>query len=398
MKKILFLLLLVLCVGVAIYFLKPKKQVVLKPNEADIFSEKIETQLHQLSLEEKIGQLFIISYSDEMSILNTILEYKPGGIILFKDNFTSYEKTLNQIEQMEKATSIPLFFSADQEGGRVQRLKNLVDAQVTEIPPMQMLGNTNQITLSYEVGRVVAEELRVFGINMDFAPILDVNYSNNQVIGNRSFGSDVEIVSNMGIAFANGLEKNDVIAVYKHFPGHGSTIVDSHYGLPVITKTKEELLSSDLVPFQKAIDSGASVIMVGHLAVPNITGDETPASLSKKLITGLLKQEMGYQGLVITDALNMGALTQNYSEKEIYEMAINAGVDILLMPLDLERAIFYIKGSIAEGKITEKQIDDSIRKILFLKYKKLSHSKLGKEFLGSQNHQLIINKIYEYNH
>ncbi len=262
---------------------------------------------------------------------------------------------------------------------------------------MQLVGSTRNSLLSYGVGKVVGEELQVFGINMDFAPVLDiVSDFNNQVIGNRSFGSDAKTVSEMGIAFANGLEDSGVIAVYKHFPGHGSTISDSHSVLPIISKTKEELVTSDLIPFQKAIDAGADIIMVGHLAVPSISHDETPASLSPAIITGLLKEEMGYQGLVVTDALNMGAITKYYSEKEIYERAIQAGVDILLMPVDLGRAIAYIKESIAEGQITEQQIDESVRKILLLKYQKLSSKKLDKTFLGSQKHQFIIEKVYDY--
>ncbi len=380
-------------------------QVVNKPDnpqekiEKTIYEEKVQSQLEQLSLEEKIGQMFIISYSSESmdETLKLIADYKPGGIILFKDNFKSYENTLKQIDQIKSVTSIPLFISVDQEGGRVQRLKELEDAQVTTIPPMRILGKTNHTLLGYRVGQVVAEELQVFGININFAPVLDiVSDANNHVIGDRSFGENIDVVSRMGIAFADGLEDHGVIAVYKHFPGHGSTISDSHYVLPVITKTKEELLASDLVPFQKAIDHGAEVIMVGHLAVPSISGDEVPASLSKPLITGLLKQEMGYQGLVVTDALNMGALTEYYTEKEIYELAIQAGVDILLMPVDISRALTYIKESLAEGKITEEQIDSSVRKILTLKYERLSTSRLGKEFLGSTSHQSIVNKVYEY--
>ena len=397
MKKITFWIVLILCISLFLAIWKPNTK---QKEETKTELTEEHDLLDQLTLEEKIGQLFIISYSSEdmEDTLNIIQEYKPGGIILFKDNFTSYEDTLKQIEQLERATSIPLFISTDQEGGKVQRLKDLEDVKVTTIPPMQILGNTNDALLSYDVGKVVAEELQVFGINMDFAPVLDVvSNPNNQVIGNRSFGSNIDIVSKMGLAFADGLKDNGVIPVYKHFPGHGSTISDSHYVLPVITKTKEELLKSDLVPFQNAIDNGADVIMIGHLAVPSITGDETPASLSKELITGLLKEEMGYQGLVITDALNMGALTKYYSEKEVYEMAINAGVDILLMPIDISHAVASIKESIAEGKITEQQIDESVRKILALKSKKITTSKLDKEFLGSQNHQSIINKISEKN-
>ena len=173
----------------------------------------------------------------------------------------------------------------------------------------------------------------------------------------------------MSTALAKGLSDNNIIPVYKHFPGHGNTTTDSHYELPIITKTKDELLKSDLIPFVNAIDNNAEIIMVGHLALPNITKDYTPASLSNIIITDILKNELGYQGIIITDALNMQAITKNYQEKETYELAINAGVDILLMPNNPKQAISLIKESINEGTITEENIDNSVYKILKLKKK-----------------------------
>lgn len=360
-------------------------------------NQEVKYTIDNLTLEEKIGQMLIVSYRSTTmdETLKQVLETnKPGGFILFKENFTNYENTIKFIDDIQSTANIPLFLSIDQEGGKVQRLKDLEDRKATEIPPMQQIGKTNDTQLAYNVGKIIAEELQVFGINMDFAPVLDiVSSEKNTVIGNRSFGENAQIVSDMGISLAKGLEENGVIPVYKHFPGHGSTITDSHYDLPVLEKTKEELLSSELIPFQKAIENHAEVIMIGHLAIPNITQDETPASLSKVLITDLLKTEMGFQGLVVTDALNMGALTKHYSEKEIYELAINAGVDLLLMPTSSTSAIKYIKESIEEGKIKEEQIDRSVTKILKLKSNKITNQKLGVEYLGSKEHQEIINKI-----
>ena len=364
--------------------------------EENLLKQEVDEELNELTLEEKIAQLFIISYRQDTvdETLRDLLNLKPGGFILFAENITDYERTTALIEEIESSADIPLWIAVDQEGGRVQRLKATNEMNATNIPSMLQLGKTKDTKLAYDVGTVIAEELRVFGVNMDFAPVLGViGDENNRVIGDRSFGTDVDVVTNMGLAVAKGLEDHDVIAVYKHFPGHGSTVVDSHYDLPVITKTKEELLASDLIPFQKAINAGAQVMMIGHLAVPSITNNETPASLSKEMITNLLKEEMGYQGLVVTDALNMGALTNHYSEKEIYEKAINAGVDMLLMPTDLGSAISYIKESISEGTITEEQIDESVRKILSLKHRKLSQIKLDKELLGSDLHQEIIKRI-----
>ncbi len=370
--------------------------IYLQHREQKHMINTIETQWKQLTLDEKIAQMFIVSYRQKSmdEQLESILALKPGGFILFKENFSTYENTMKLIEQIENSADIPLWMAIDQEGGRVQRLSPTEQLNATLIPPMSILGKTRNTKLAYQVGTTIAEELRVFGVNMDFAPVLDVvEDENNQVIGDRSFGSDAKLVADMGLSLAEGLEDSHVLAVYKHFPGHGATITDSHHELPVITKTKQELLATDLLPFQKAIDAGAKVIMVGHLAVPNLTGDEIPASLSKSVVTDLLKTEMGYQGLVVTDALNMGALTKYYSEKQIYEMAINAGVDLLLMPVDLKRAISDIKESINEGTIQEEQIDTSIQKILKFKYQYLKQGKLEKDMLGSVAHQKIVNEI-----
>ena len=360
-------------------------------------AETVDRKLKEMTLDEKIGQMLIISVTGtslNSTTKNNLTKYKPGGVILFANNLADYNTTIQFVDNMKKTSSIPLIVSIDQEGGKVQRLTSITGKLATNIPPMFSLGKMDDTNLSYSVGTVIAEELRVFGFNMDFAPVLDVLSSeDSKVIGTRSFGTDPNLVSKMGISLAKGLESKGVIAVYKHFPGHGATETDSHYDLPVLSKTKAELYDKDFIPFQKAIQNDAKVIMIGHLAVPNITGDKTPASLSKVLITDILKKEMGYKGLVITDALNMGALSKNYTEKQIYEMAINAGVDILLMPKSPESAIKYIKQSIKEGKIKESQINESVRKILMLKYKKKKTDKLSTSYLGSKAHKDIINKV-----
>ena len=305
------------------------------------------------------------------TLRSALTEVMPGGFILFKDNITTYHDTLNFIKEIKATSKIPMFISIDQEGGSVQRLLSLQE-DVSNIPYMKYVGDINDVNFSKEVGRVIAEELRVFGINMDFAPVIDV-YSNpsNTVIGKRSFGSNSDVVSNMGLSLARGLRENGVIPVFKHFPGHGNTSVDSHEALPILDKSKEELYTLDLIPFKSAIEDNAEMIMIGHLAVPSITGDNTPASLSKKLITGLLKEEMGYSGLVITDALNMKALTNYYSQEEIYVKAIEAGVDILLMPSSSRGALKAVKDALVNGEISEDRIDESVRKILKLKYEKI---------------------------
>lgn len=411
MKKILLLVICILLItGCSIGKLsddenkKISNETSLKQDGSDdlkTIEKKVEESMSNMTLEEKIGQLFIISYRDknqDIKYLESLLEkVKPSGFVLFNENISNYESTLNLVKQVKNSSKVPMIISIDQEGGSVQRLQAMKDYQPTYIPYMYDLGLTNDLNLAKEVGKVMALELRTIGVNVDFAPSLDI-FSNpkNKVIGKRSFGVDAKTVSNMGIALASGLKENKVMPVYKHFPGHGDTTADSHYSLPVIDKTYEELKEFELIPFQDAIDSGAEVIMVGHLAVPNITSSNIPASLSKILITDILKNKMGYNGLVITDALDMGAIKDNYKQEEVISLAINAGVDLLLMPTEPEKAIDDVVLNIKNGKIDEELINEKCRKILTFKYQYLEEDNLlDASYLGKQDHKDIIDKIYK---
>ena len=369
-------------------------------NNMDDISKKIEYTLENMTLEEKIGQMMIVFYTAPKmdNTLKSALEtVKPGGFILFKENITTYDATLKLIKEIKDMSNIPMFISIDQEGGNVQRLLALQDKEVSNIPYMYNVGLTDNELIAKEVGQVIAEELRVFGINMDFAPSIDIlSNPNNTVIGKRSFGSNSEIVSKMGLALANSLLENGIVPVYKHFPGHGDTYTDSHVSLPIINKSKEELYNLELIPFINAINNGAKVIMIGHLAVPSITGDNTPASLSKILITDFLKNELNYDGIITTDALNMKALTNYYSQEEIYVKVVEAGVDILLMPSSSRECLKAIKKAVDEGIITEERIDQSVRKILKLKYENIEENYnvyLPSSYLNSESHQKVLEKI-----
>ncbi len=368
--------------------------------ELSEIDKKVEDTLKNMTLDEKIGQMMIVFYMKDTvdnTLISALKDVQPGGFILFKDNITTYERTLDYIKKVKSYVKIPMFISIDEEGGKIQRLTNLYGQKVTDIPYMYNVGLVDDTDLTYEIGKVIAEELRVFGINLDFAPVIDV-FSNeqNKVIGMRSFGTTAELVTKHGYALAKGLEDNGVIAVYKHFPGHGNTEVDSHEDLPIVGKTKEELMELDLIPFIDAIKNNASMIMIGHLAVPEITKDNVPASISKELITDFLKEELGYDGIVITDALNMKALTNYYSEEEICGKAVEAGVDILLMPSSSRTCLKSVKDAISKGYIDEKRIDESVRKILKLKYERIEkdyNNYLDKNYLNSKEHQEVINKV-----
>lgn len=371
----------------------------VKKTDEELLLEKVDNKLSNMSLREKIGQMLIIAYYDTnyTNELDTLLkEVKPGGFILFEKNVTNYESTVDFISKIKATASIPMIMSIDQEGGRVQKIKNVEGVNVQKIPNMYDLGKTGDTKLSYDVGTVIGEELSAFGVNTDFAPILDIfSNPNNTVIGNRAFGSDSNTVINMALPLARGIRDSGVVPVYKHFPGHGDTGSDSHVELPVVSKTKEELYQSELLTFKAAIDEGAEMIMTAHIALPNITGNYVPATLSKDIVNGILREEMGFDGVVITDAINMKALSDNYSLEQICEYTINAGVDIILMPTNPKEALNTIERLVSSGTITEDRINESVKRVLKLKYKNNmdKEKSLSADNIGTQEHIDIINRI-----
>ncbi len=398
-KSLLLIVIIVcFCVSFVVYENYNKEKIVDKSHEryVQVNKDKIDEIMDNMTIEEKIGQMLIINTEYDSfvpSLKETFDKVKPGGVILMKNNISNYEDTKKFVEDMKNSSNVPFIVSMDQEGGRVQRMKYLEEDGATYIPDMYSVGLTNDSNIAYQIGEIMAMEMRTIGVNVDFAPVVDV-YSNldNTVIGNRSFGSDTKLVSKMATNLANGLEDNGVIATYKHFPGHGDTSVDSHKKLPIIYKSKSEAEKLELIPFREAIKNNAKLIMIGHIAFPLITESEIPSSLSKKMVTDILKGELGYKGLVITDALNMKALTDNYSNEEIYVKAVEAGNDILLMPEDSILAIKVIKEN-----ISEERIDESVRKILTFKYTYLDKfESLDKSFLGREEYKKILeNVVYE---
>ena len=386
MKRALILFLIILLAGCTPKVIENKKE-----NKKDKKEDIVTKTMKNMTLEEKIGQMLILFYnSDEVddNLKETIKNYAPGGFILMKENITTFDKTKKFVSDIKDNSKIIPIISIDQEGGNVQRLNDLTDIKPTYIPYMYDVGVTNDEELTEDVGRVMAEELRTIMVNVDFAPSSDI-YSNpnNTVIGKRSFGNNPDIVSKMSLSLAKGLEKNKVIPVYKHFPGHGDTNEDSHLSLPIVNKSLEELLNFELIPFKNAIDNGAKIIMIGHIATPKITGDNTPATLSKKMID-VLKEDLNYKGLIVTDALNMGALTNEYTNEEIYTKAIEAGCDLLLMPSSSKEAIDTIKNNISEERINE-----SVKKILKFKFDNLEDNALDSSYLASEEHREVISKI-----
>ena len=334
--------------------------------------EPIDDKINSMTLDEKIGQMIITGfngseYNDDMDRL--INEYKVGGVILFARNIEDSNQMIDLTRALqENNNNLPLFISIDEEGGRVSRLPD----DVEKFPSAFTIGLINNQQTAYENGKEIGYTLKRLGINLDYAPVLDIySNENNTVIGDRAFSTEESIVSTMGIATMEGIEDSDIIPVVKHFPGHGDTEVDSHYGLPIVYKTLEELRNFEFIPFVKAIESGCDVIMVSHIIL-NEVDSINPASLSKIVISDLLRKDMGFDKVVITDDMAMGAITSIMSIEEACIKSIEAGCDILLLGNayeEIEQVINSIKLKLYNGEISEEQINKSVKRILELKKK-----------------------------
>lgn len=333
----------------------------------------IEEQLKRMSLEEKLGQLLITGISGTTltdETIELISKYKVGGIIFYSANLPEPATALELINQIKKENAnnaIPLFLSVDQEGGLVSRLPGF-----TKLPTNKQIGEQNNVELSYTIGTILGQQLRAYGLNMNFAPVLDVNSNpHNPVIGDRSFSNDPVIVRDLGIATMKGMQEKRIIPVVKHFPGHGDTAVDSHLELPILTKNIEQLSEIELLPFQQAIEQGVDVIMIAHILLPELDEDN-PASMSKAIITDLLRDKLGYDGLVITDDLTMQAITKYYDIATAAVSSIIAGSDMVMIAHDYNAVLHTIaafKDALQAGVLTEERIDESVKRILQLKHK-----------------------------
>lgn len=338
----------------------------------EISFSRVDELMEDMTLEEKIGQLLVIgmegkTYGDELDHL--IRQYHVGGIILLGKNI-SYPagmlKLLNESKKANAAYKIPLFISVDEEGGRVSRLPS----SMKKLPAAEFFGRTGDETLAYETGAYLADLLHAFGYNMNYAPVLDVHSNpKNPVIGDRAFSSNPDVVAELGMAVMKGMTDNGIISVVKHFPGHGDTHVDSHLSLPVIEKTIEELRKTELVPFKRAIEENADVIMVAHIMFSELDS-VYPSSLSAKVITDLLREEMHFEGVVITDDMTMGAIVNDYTVPEAAVQSFIAGSDLLLIAGDYENQVGTfnaLKEAVQAGIISEERIDESVKRILSLK-------------------------------
>ena len=348
-----------------------------------VSEETIEEYIRSMTLEDKAAQLFIVmpeSLIDGVSCVTAagdmtreaINEIPVGGFIYARANLRSEDQvsamTKNvQIYSMERV-NLPMFLCIDEEGGTVASITKNDRFQVPYIGDMSDIGKTGDAETAYDTGRTMGTYLSRMGFNVDFAPVADVlSNPDNQVVKRRSFGSDPQLVSDMCLALARGLREQGILSVYKHFPGHGGTAEDTHEGYACTDKTLEELRICDLIPFQEGIRQGVPMIMAGHVSLPGIAGDNTPASLSPAILHDLLREEMGYEGIIITDAMDMGAVTKQYSAAEAAVRSLQAGADMILMPADLKEAYYGVIQAVRDGELTMERIDQSLRRIIRVK-------------------------------
>ncbi|MGI6778183.1 MAG: glycoside hydrolase family 3 protein [Acetivibrionales bacterium] len=380
------------------------------PRHEDTDSQNpIEGILSQMTLEEKVGQVFITAFRSNSSdkpmqeldnnARKVISDYCLGGVVLFSENIHTIQQTANLIKDMQMSSKIPLFIAVDEEGGIVSRLNSSDSMHATKLPGNMAVGRTQNPQLAYEVGRIIGREIGALGFNIDFAPVADVNTNpENPVIGDRSFGSDPDTVALMVEAMVKGIQDQNVSAVLKHFPGHGDTSFDTHTGEVVVEHGKDRLETVEFVPFKKGIEAEVDGIMTAHIQVPKITGNNIPATMSEEILTGILRDELNFKGIIITDALEMGAISKYWSSGEASVKAFKAGADILLMPASLSEAYNALLEAVRQGEISEERLDESVRRILTVKQRRsiLSSKDKGanaEQILGNQEHIEIADRI-----
>lgn len=365
-------------------------------------SEAIKAIIDKMTLEQKVAQLFVVSpetltgvdsvqYAGDMTY-QALQDYPVGGIVFAKDNIDSSSQfgtmTDNLQSYSEEISGLPLFLAAAEEGGSASVLGNndnldeyyensysdddsdysssSANSVHSGAPSMSEIGRKDDSTNAYEAGKSIGSLMSAYGLNLDLAPVADALSGNSTGIGNRTFGTDAQTVSDMALEVIRGIQEEDVNAAMKYFPGYGAASSNMS-GFPVINSSLDELKKKEFLPYSNAIAQGMDFVMVGHISVPNVTGDDTPASLSEKMISEVLRKDLGFKGIVMTDYLNDKTIVKNYGAADAAVKAIQAGADLLLEPDDLEAAYEGVLKAVKKGDITEDRLDESIYRILRVK-------------------------------
>ena len=350
--------------------------------------DEIEAQLKNMTLKEKIGQMFYVrlesldttihwkTYADlqenPMHDLNKTIrdvnaKYPIGGLILYAWNIKDKPQLAKLISDIRALNGKPLL-CIDEEGGRIARIAKNENFDVEVIGPMADIGKTGDPKNAYHAGNVIGTYLTKYGFDIDFAPVADVNTNpDNIIIGDRAFSDKPEVAAPMVVSYLQGLKDAGVTGCVKHFPGHGDTKTDTHFGYASTQKTWAEMLQCEMVTFKAGIDWGCQLIMTAHIGTPNVTGSDVPATMSSVILQDKLRGELGYQNIIITDGMEMGAITTQYSSEEAAVNSIKAGVDIVLGPKNFVPAFEAVLKAVEKGTITEERINQSIRRILKMK-------------------------------
>jgi beta-N-acetylhexosaminidase len=355
-----------------------------------------------MTLKEKVGQLFMLGFvgtSVSKEWARVMSEYQPGGIILFSRNLESRDQIVHLTNDLQKRATEPLLIAIDQEGGRVSRLPK----GFTIFPPAETVGQCHSTDTAYAAAAATARELRAVGINMNMAPVLDVNSNpQNPIIGDRAFGATPTEVCEYGLATMAGLQDNGVVACGKHFPGHGDTTKDSHKELPVVTASLDRLRDVELRPFRHAIENGLASLMTAHVLYESLDA-EYPATLSTLILRSLLREDLDFDGLLLTDDLEMHAILDHYGVEEAAIRAFIAGADILLICKDQEREILAMEAVLAavkDGTISEARLEASLRRIARVKQRFIhpyepARISEAKTIVGCQAHRAVLDSVLD---
>ncbi|MDR0949477.1 MAG: glycoside hydrolase family 3 protein [Lachnospiraceae bacterium] len=350
-----------------------------EPTPQEQLDEMINSMIAQMSIEDRVAGLFFVKPEAITNVsrvvrasdgTRTALEQYPvGGLIYNKQNMNSAEQFMEMLQNTKEFAIYPLFYGIDEEGGTVSRLQSSGIAQ--GVDGAAQIGATQDANNAYLAGVTTGSNLAGLGLNLDFAPVADVANIENSIMESRSYGTSAQAVIPFVNAMMLGLQEQGITACLKHFPGIGATTDDTHEGISISQRTAEEFRAEEFQVFSAGIEAGAQMIMVGHIAAPSLTGDNTPSCLSEAVVTDILRHEMNFDGVIITDALDMEAIHGYYTSADAAVRALRAGCDMLLMPKDFYEAYQAVLQAVAEGIISEERINDSLRRIYRIKYANL---------------------------
>ena len=349
-----------------------------------------DSAIQKMSIREKVGQMFFVrpealdttihwnEYAElpdykleqvNKTMLAVNKDYPIGGMILYAHNIVDETQLKKFIEEIRELNGSPLL-AIDEEGGRVARIANNENFDVPKYESMAAIAESDDPEEAYKAAFTIGSYVKKYGFDIDYAPVADVNTNpDNIVIGPRAFSDDPETAAKFVVSYLNGLESAGVIGTLKHFPGHGDVSTDTHYGYASTDKTWDEMLKCEMIPFKAGIKAGAQMIMTAHIAAPNVSGDDLPATLSPVILQDKLRGELGFDGVIVTDAMDMGAITKQFSNTEAAIKSIQAGVDVVLCSREFTQVFDAVVKAVEKGEIKESRIDESVKRILKLKQK-----------------------------